>query len=166
MSSVKKTSPLFVRKLSGKISPLLRFCLAPAVVVNPVVGLDVIHDQFFIECLQLLYPAPGSEGNEGFHIGIGGRDDELRISLHNGFNLLNEISTILTAILDDDPSILKVMNLEGPWEGHPVNTPRGDEREMRSRRGWVAVIGEGDPCLSFRDVSMALADQKSPKGLP
>ena len=61
------------------------------------------------------------------------------VALYDHLELGHELGA-LAVVLDEDPAILEVVNLQFPGDRCRVHTPRRDVRQVRPRRRRVGVV--------------------------
>jgi hypothetical protein len=83
--------------------------------------------------IKLIDALPGGQGDTVIHAGIGRQDDAFIVRLYNIHQPVHQFRTaVRTVILDHDPAILQVVDLELVRHRIAVHAPLRQGTEMRA----------------------------------
>src|SRR2546426_1191819 len=95
------------------------------VMIDPPVGVDESGDTLFIELVELIDPSPCRQSDFTLQPRIRRKDDLSIVPRDDGPELRHEVRA-LAAVLDHDPAVLEVVDLQFLRDGRRVHTPRSD----------------------------------------
>jgi len=110
--------------------------------INAPMRLDEPEDAPLVELVEGIYVGPGSQGDPSLHPGVRRQDDLVRVAEDDVFQVSHQIIAISAIVLDQDPTVLKVMDLQALGDGLRMDPPRCHARKVRPRGRRIAGVAK------------------------